>query len=65
MRNFGYKRAQVFKNRFLRFLVVYGGFSRFLVPDPQIKNLKIDQKIDFPKIVPKHVLMANMGLKHV
>ena len=29
MCHFGYKRAQVFKNRFLRFLVVYGGFSRF------------------------------------
>ena len=47
------------------FMAVFRGFSRFLVPNPQIKNLKIDQKIDFPKIVPKHVLMANMVLKHV
>ena len=50
---------------FWRFMAVFRGFLRFLVPNPQIKNLKIDQKIDFPKIVPKHVLMANMVLKHV
>ena len=47
------------------FMAVFWDFSRFLVPNPQIKNLKIDQKIDFPKIVSKHVLMANMVLKHV
>ena len=50
---------------FWRFIAVFGGFSRFFYLDPQMKNLKIDQKFDFPKIVPKHVLMVNIGLKHV
>ena len=61
-------RVHILKNRFLWFLVVYRGFRgflRFFTCDPQIKNLKINQKIDFPKIASKHVLMVNMILKHV
>ena len=61
-------RAQLVKNRLLCFFAVFRVFLRFLrffALSPQVKILKIDQKIDFPKIVSKHVLMANMVLKHV